>query len=152
MKLRLLNEVDPKVKLGLKRLGYHDSAPHEVGLVGNKRTVGLKDKVDIKFNPNDESVQGEYMFHTHTTEDGEDPLKSLPSEQDLETAIQIFNDGLKGIVIRHGQMFTVVKPNDKSSRFSPAMYTRARKQGDMDMAINALKPYFDVEHGLIDEV
>jgi len=153
MKLRKICErVDPKVKLGLKKLGYHKNSSHEVGLMGGKKTMGIKDKVNIKFDPNDAAIKNEYMFHTHPTNKGENPLRSLPSEKDLQTAYELYKDGMKGIVIRHGKYYTVIRPTDHAEKFNPARYTKARKTGDFQAALDTLKPTYNIEHGSMDEV
>lgn len=127
------------------------SAPstHEIGWLGHKKFRGTKDKVQVKFDPNDPEIQEQYLFHTHPYEDEATPLHAMPSTQDLTQAAQIVQHGLKGIVIFSGEYYTIIVPTDKvKNRLHASSYEDALKRGDIEDAIKGIEKLgFDIETG-----
>lgn len=146
----LLSEagLDPEVR----RASYiAKSAPstHEIGWLGHKKFRGSKDKVQIKFDPNDPQIKDKYIYHTHPYEDAPTPLHAMPSEQDLIEATNVIRQGMKGIVIFSGQYYTVVVPTDKvKEKLFANSYNKALQRGDIEDAIKEIERLgFDIETG-----
>lgn len=129
------------------------SAPssHEIGWLGHKKFRGSKDKVQVKFDPNDEQIKDKYIYHTHPYRGESNPLYSMPSAQDLKVAASIIKQGLRGIVIFAGKYYTVIAPTEDVSPDSKLFgYDKALKRGDIEDALKELERLgFDVETGEI---
>jgi hypothetical protein len=124
---------------------------------GVEQFSGQKEKVDIRLK-GQEQYEG-FIHHTHPVKGQATPLGSLPSTQDLQTAVQVATGphgiaqavgegGIKGIVIWHGQYYTAVVPTDKMKNLSVQNYDKALQVGDFEGAIAALQHMgFIVDHG-----
>jgi len=153
MKLYQLHEqLDPKS--AARRFSYvTKTAPsdREIGFIGHapgKRFSGDKSKVQIKFDPSDPEIQKAYVYHTHPYgPEGPSALGSLPSEQDLVSAVENSQRGLMGLVIYNGPFYTVVVPTDRV-KDDFTSYAQAIKRHDIEDAVKALdRAGFDVETG-----
>lgn len=145
-----MGKLDPNI---MKAAYIARSAPstHEIGWLGHKKFHGQKDKVQVKFDPNNEDIQNQYIYHTHPAKNNPTPLHALPSVQDLNSAIKATSSGLKGIVIFSGQYYTVIAPTDRAKEDNKFFkYSKALKRGDIEDSLKALEALgFDVETGEI---
>lgn len=103
----------------------------------------------MKFDPNDEKIKDKYIYHTHPYKGDSNPLYAMPSAQDLKVAINVVQQGLRGIVIFAGKYYTVIAPTDKASADAKLFkYDKALKRGDIEDAIKAIEQAgFDIETG-----
>lgn len=144
----------PKLDPDIVRASYvAKSAPssHEIGWLGHKKFRGSKDKVQVKFDPNDEQIKDKYIYHTHPYRGNSNPLYAMPSAQDLKVAVQVIQQGLRGIVIFAGKYYTVIAPTEKASAEAKMFsYDKALKRGDIEDAIREIEKLgFDIETGEI---
>lgn len=127
------------------------SAPstHEIGWLGHKKFKGTKDKVQVEFDPSDEKIQDEYLYHTHPVEGNATPFNAMPSEQDLESAKSVATKGLKGIVVFAHPYYTVITATDKTKEKSNyTRYIEAIKRSDIEDAVKEIEKLgFDIETG-----
>lgn len=145
-------------QLAARRYAYiakHAPSTQEIGWLGHdpgKRFKGDREKVQIKFDPSDPQIKDKYVYHTHPIgPEGPNPLRALPSEEDLILAINNSQYGLTGLVIYNGQYYTIVVPTTKmKDRLNTSSYDRALKRGDIEDSIKALERMgFDIETGQI---
>lgn len=143
-------KLDPEIR----RAAYiAKSAPssHEIGWLGHKKFRGSKDKVQIKFDPNDDKIKDKYIYHTHPYRGDSNPLYAMPSAQDLKVSIKVVSQGLRGIVIFAGKYYTVIAPTEKAAIDAKMFkYDKALKRGDIEDAIKEIENLgFDIETGEI---
>ena len=143
--------VESKLDPDLTQQAYiarrHKGDP-EVGWLGHieKEFKGQKDKVQIEFDPNDPEIKKMYIYHTHPA-DEPSPFTALPSEQDLQSAVENLEYGLRGIVVFSGDFYTIAAPIKPDNKIY-TKYVEAVKRHDIDDAINELEKIgFDVETG-----
>lgn len=127
------------------------SAPstHEIGWLGHKKFRGTKDKVQVKFDPSDEKIKDQYMYHTHPVQGEASPLNAMPSGQDLLSAIQVTSKGLKGIVVFAKPYYTVIVPTNKvKEKPNFKRYETSLSNGDIEDAVKEIEKLgFDIETG-----
>lgn len=144
-----LIEAFSKLDRDLMRQSYiAKNAPstHEIGWLGHKRFSGTAKDVQIKFDPQDQTLKDKFVYHTHPAEDPS-PLTALPSKKDLETAVSNTEFGLRGIVVFSGDYYTIIVPTGKTKRNLDGFETAAQR-GDIEDAIKELeKCGFDIETG-----
>lgn len=84
----------------------------------------------------------EWVVHTHPTDDNEPSIfNALPSKQDLETAIKIYEHDVPGMVIFSGDNFVIVSATNKA--YVPTNYESiiedAYHEGDIQSVIKKLR-------------
>lgn len=147
--------IDPQIQ---RQAYIAKSSPsnNEVGWLGHKEREtfkGTKDRVQVKFDPTDEEIKENYIYHTHPSENPS-PLTAMPSGQDLMSAVESAKYGIQGIVIFSGkskQFYTVVVPTNRTdlSKSKINRYEEAIKRGDIEDSIKHLERMkFDVETGI----
>lgn len=145
-----MKKLDPNI---MKAAYIAKNAPstHEIGWLGHKKFHGQKDKVQVKFDPSDDEIQNQYIYHTHPRKKNQNPLHAMPSIQDLNSAIKAAENGLRGIVIFSGMYYTVIAPTDRAKKDNHYFeYSNALKRGDIEDSIKALEKFgFDIETGEI---
>lgn len=131
------------------------SAPSnkEIGFIGhtpNKKFTGDKESVQIEFDPSDPDIKDNYVYHTHPVgPEGPNPIRALPSEQDLISAVENAHHGLVGLVIYNGNYYTVIVPTTRvKGKMNVRNYIKALNRGDIEDALKALERLgFDIETG-----
>ncbi len=127
------------------------SAPstHEIGWLGHKKFKGTKEKVQIAFDPSDEKIRDEYIYHTHPVQGDATPFNAMPSEQDLDSAKSVVTKGLKGIVVFAHPYYTVITATDKTKEKSNyKRYIEAIQRSDIEDAVKEIEKLgFDIETG-----
>lgn len=127
------------------------SAPstHEIGWLGHKKYKGTKDRVQVKFDPSDEKIKDQYMYHTHPVQGDANPLFAMPSGQDLLSAIEVTAKGLKGIVVFAKPYYTIIVPTQKvNEKPNFKRYETSLSNGDIEDAVKEIEKLgFDIETG-----
>lgn len=147
---RLVNEAATTPEI-IRASYIAKSAPstHEIGWLGHKKFKGTKEKVQIEFDPNDEKIQDEYLYHTHPVDGDATPFNAMPSEQDLESAKSVVTKGLKGIVVFAHPYYTVITATKKTKeKTNYNRYIEAIKRNDIEDAVKEIEKLgFDIETG-----
>lgn len=154
MKLRDLHErADGREARRYAYIAKNAPSEHEIGWLGHepgKKFRGDPEKVQIKFDPADPEIQEKYVYHTHPVgPEGPNPLMALPSSEDLVSSVNNAQRGLAGIVIYHGDYYTVVVPTNKiGDKLHTTNYENTLQRGDIEDAIRCLGSLgFDIETG-----
>lgn len=157
-KINFIFETSSMLNVDLTRSAYiPKSSPseNEIGWLGHggdvvgEKSIGDKESVQIKFNPEDDKIKDSFIYHTHPSKNPS-PLTAMPSIVDLESVASMASKHkIKGSTIFSGDFYTVFVPTAKAcGKKNPKPYEDALMRGDIEDALKQLEIIgFDVETG-----
>lgn len=123
----------------LRKLNLPDTT-YEMGVVDGEKVGGTHQQVQL---PLKQDGDHKILIHTHPKKSGgeDSQFRSLPSEQDLKTAVRAYEMGYPGLATVAGPYFTIVKPQRKG--LFPIGFEKAAREaevaGDFEAAVQKLK-------------